>query len=49
MKLTGIPVKGARVDKSGKLVKFTKPRDASHKQRMIHSKKVRVAKKGQTP
>lgn len=48
MKLTGIPVKGARV-KDGKVVKFSKPRDASHKQRMIHSKKVRVAKKGQTP
>ncbi len=46
MKLKGIPVKGTRIDKSGKLVKFNKPRNASHAIAQKKSTTVRVKRKG---
>jgi hypothetical protein len=48
MKHSGIPLKNVRLSKDGKLVKFSKPRDASHKIQQRKSKRVRVAKKGAT-
>lgn len=40
-----IPIKGYRLDKSGKLKKTTKHLDASARIRQAASKKVRVVKK----
>ncbi len=44
MKLTGIPVKNTRIDKSGKLVKLQKL-DASAKIRQLKSKKQKVVRR----
>ena len=44
MKLTGIPIKGMRLSKDGKLVKTVKHLDVSARLRQRGSKKVRVGK-----
>jgi hypothetical protein len=48
MKMNGVALPGYRIDKSGKLVKCEKRLDLITKLRQKGSKKVRVARKGQT-